>query len=124
MKTVLVVEDDKLLGKAVSGALEEAGYKALWSKDGKQAFEALEAQEIQMVYLDIMLPGEVDGYEILRRIKGEDKWKSIPVVMLSNLGQMKEIDRAMELGAADYIVKANIDLSRLIEVTRSKLGGS
>lgn len=121
MAKILVVEDDKLLGKAVSQTLENAGYETFWARSGQEAFQALEAQEINFVYLDLMLPGDMDGYEILRRMKMNEVWKPIPVVILSNLGQMNEIDRAMELGANDYLVKANIDLDRLIELTKSKI---
>lgn len=121
MKKILIVEDDKLLGEAVVQTLTQESYEVFWSRDSKEAFEALEAQEIGMVYLDIMLPGEIDGYEILRKMKQNERWKSIPVIMLTNLGQMSEIDRAMELGASDYFIKANIDLEKLVELTKSRI---
>jgi DNA-binding response OmpR family regulator len=121
MKALLVVEDDKLLGKEITEELIDAGYEVFWARDGREAFEALNAQEVGFVYLDLMLPGEMDGFEILRRMKLEDKYKNIPVVILSNLGQMNEIDRAMGLGASDYVIKANIDLDKLVELTRAKM---
>lgn len=121
MKTILVVEDDKLLGKAITGTLEEAGYTVFWARSGSEAFDVLSAQEVSFAYLDIMLPGEMDGYEILRRMKQDDNFKTIPVVVLSNLGQMNEIDRAMQLGASDYVVKANIDLEKLVALTKEKI---
>lgn len=121
MKAILVVEDDKLLGQAISQTLKAAGYSVFWARKGSEAFEALTAQEVGFIYLDIMLPGGMDGYEILRRLKADEKYKSIPVVILSNLGQMNEIDRAMQLGAVDYVVKANIDLDKLVELTKSKM---
>lgn len=123
MKTILIVEDDKLLGRAISQTLENEGYKVFWSRNAKEAFEALKAQEMSLIYLDLMLPGDKDGYEILRDLKQDEQRKSIPVVILSNLGQMSEIDRAMDLGASDYVVKANIELEKLVELTKSKLGG-
>jgi DNA-binding response OmpR family regulator len=122
MQTILLVEDDKLLGKSVKATLEDAGYEVRWATDAVQAFEFLAQGDVRLVYLDIMLPGEVDGYEILRRIKVADSgYTAIPVVMLSNLGQMEEIDRAMEIGASDYVVKANIDLDQLVELTGKKI---
>lgn len=120
MSKILLVEDDKLLGEAIVQTLTDEGYELFWSRTADEAFEALEMQEINMIYLDIMLPGEVDGYEILRRLKNEDRWKTIPVIMLTNLGQMSEIDRAMELGASDYFIKANIDLEKLVELTKAR----
>lgn len=121
MAAVLVVEDDKLLGKAVSQTLEGAGYEVFWARDANEAFEALGAQEIKMVYLDLMLPGDKDGFEIIRKMRNEENYKSIPVIILSNLGQMKDIDRAMELGASDYLVKANIDLEKLVDMTKERV---
>jgi DNA-binding response OmpR family regulator len=123
MGRILVVEDDKLLGKSLGFALKGAGYDVAWATAADQVFYILEQGDIQFVYLDIMLPGDIDGYEILRRMKALDSaHKKIPVVMLSNLGQMSEIDRAMDLGAVDYVIKANIDLDKLVEMTKDKYG--
>lgn len=121
MKKIIVVEDDRLLGKEVSEELDEAGFEVLWAREAVDVFEALEAQEVGLVFLDIMLPGDMDGYEILRKLKADEKYKDIPVVMLSNLGQTKEIDKAMDLGAADYMVKASIDLDRVVEMAKKYL---
>lgn len=120
MKAILLVEDDRLLGEAITQTLSDEGFQVFWSKTADEAFEALNLQEIGLVYLDIMLPGSIDGYEILRRIKSEPKWKDYPVIMMTNLGQMNEIDRAMELGASDYFIKANIDLDKLVSLTKER----
>lgn len=124
MANILVVEDDKLLGKSVQRVLANAGYTVVWVKNSTEAFEALEQSVtgFNLIYLDIMLPGDINGYEILRRLKQpESSHKDIPVIMLSNLGQMSEIDQAMSMGAADYVVKANIDLEELVALTQKKL---
>lgn len=121
MKAVLVVEDDKLLGKAITVALEKAGHSVFWAQNAKEAHDVMSMQELGLVFLDIMLPGDEDGYEILRQMKQNEKLAAIPVVVLSNLGQTSEIDRAMQLGAKDYLVKANIDLAKLVEFTKSNL---
>lgn len=121
MKTILLVEDDKLLGEAITQTLADEDYEVFWSRSADEAFEALEMQHIGLIYLDIMLPGEIDGYEILRRLKHSENWRDIPVIMLTNLGQISEIDRAMELGATDYFIKANIDLEKLVTLTKDRL---
>src|SRR3989344_606289 len=115
MAAILMVEDDRLLGREMKIALEKAEHTVWWTQNGDEAMEVLRTEKIQLVFLDIMLLGSMDGYEILKRIKGEAQWDEIPVVMVSNLGQMEEINRAMELGAVDYVVKANIDLDQLVE---------
>lgn len=120
MKNILVVEDDKLLGKAICQTLDNAECQTFWARNAQEAFEALEVQDVSLIYLDLMLPGDTDGYEVLRQLKTNDRFKHIPVIILSNLGQLDEIERAMQLGATDYYVKANVDLKELVELTRSK----
>ena len=120
-QTILIVEDDVLLGQTISDALTEQGYEVLWAKLKEQALEYLKSNTIDLVYLDIMLPGD-DGYMILELLKNTQAYASIPVVMLSNLSQPGEVEKAKELGAEDFIVKSGIDLERLVEVTKEKLG--
>jgi DNA-binding response OmpR family regulator len=123
MATILVVEDDRLLRKAIREELEEAGFQVEVAENSTEVFKVLESNQINLIYLDIMLPGEMNGYAILKQLKLPDSpHKAIQVIMLSNLGQLDEIDSAMQLGAADFIVKASIDLPRLVEITRTKLG--
>ena len=114
METILVVEDDKLLGKTVCGYLEKSGYDVYWAQSAEQAYEALESQEAELILLDIMMP-EIDGFEVLKELRQSQKWKSVPIVVLTNLSGTNEMDRAMNLGATDYIVKSNIELSDLVE---------
>lgn len=121
MKNILLIEDDKLLGEAIVQTIKNEGFDVFWSKTAEEGFKVLELQAVDFIYLDIMLPGEVDGYEILRRVRADERFKTIPVVMLTNLGQMSEIDRAMELGATDYFIKANIDLDQLVSLTKQRL---
>ena len=119
---VLVVEDDQLLSKAIVEELEEEGFAVVWAKNGEEALDKVKDYPVAMAYLDVMMPGNIDGFEVLRRLKEPgSKYAKIPVVMLTNLGQMKDIDRAMEMGASDYVVKSSLDLSKLVELTKKKL---
>ena len=88
--------------------------------EAKAAFEILERWKPDIILLDLILPG-VDGFEILSRIKKDDRLKDIPVIVLSNLGQQEDIDRAMSLGAQDFMVKANFTLEEIIVRVRSIL---
>jgi len=122
-KTILVVEDDKLLGKSLKATFEDAGYSVLWSKNSDDVFKMLPNADVQLIYLDIMLPGGMDGYQILQLLKKPDSaYRHIPVIMLSNLGQLDEIERATTLGALDYAIKANIDLDELVVLTQKNIG--
>ena len=73
-----------------------------------------------MILLDLLLPG-IDGFTILERLKADKKTASIPVVVLSNLGQPEDINRAMKLGAEDFMVKANFTPNEIIEKIKNVL---
>jgi len=121
MTRILVVEDDRLLGQSIKSGLEDEGYQVDWAIESQQAFAFLQAHRPEMILLDIMLPGE-DGYQILKKLKAANSdYLSIPVVMLTNLGQIGQMERAMELGAEDYVIKSNIDLEKLVDLVKEKL---
>lgn len=119
MAQILLVEDDKMLGQVIHDALAEAQLKVTWVKTGEEALVKVKEEKPVLVYLDIMLPG-IDGYGVLQQIKGDPATASTKVVMLTNLGQMEEMEKARGLGAADFLIKANIDLKNLVELTKTK----
>ena len=89
------------------------GFDVESAVDSIQVFEILSEKKPEVILLDLILPG-VDGFEILGRIKKDDGLKDIPVMVISNLGQKEDIDRAMDLGAADFLIKANYTLDEII----------
>jgi len=103
-KRILIIEDDKHISKLVKYNLEKAGFECLTAISGEEAFKILERWLADLILLDVMLPG-IDGFEACRHIKQEEKFKNVPVVMLTAKGE--EVDRivGLELGADDYIVK-------------------
>ena len=101
---ILIVEDDKHISKLVKFNLEKANYDCAIVVTGEKALETLDDRPVDLIILDIMLPG-MDGFGICRTIKGKGKLKNIPIIMLTAKGE--EVDRivGLELGADDYIVK-------------------
>jgi two-component system, OmpR family, phosphate regulon response regulator PhoB len=101
---ILVVEDDKNIAKLVRYNLEKEGFKVITARTGEEAFGFLDKEKIDLITLDIMLP-EMDGFEICREIKKNEKLAGIPIIMLTAKGE--EVDRVvgLELGADDYVVK-------------------
>ena len=112
-RKVLVVEDDKFLRELFVRKMFNEGFDVESAIDAEQVFEVLKNKKPEIILLDLILPG-VDGFEILGRIKKDDNLKDIPVMVISNLGQKEDIDRAMELGAADFLIKANYTLDEII----------
>jgi DNA-binding response OmpR family regulator len=101
---ILIVEDDKHISKLVKFNLEKANYDCAIAATGEKALEALDDRPVDLVILDIMLPG-MDGFGIWLAIKEKEKLNNIPIIMLTAKGE--EVDRivGLELGADDYIVK-------------------
>lgn len=100
-KTILIVEDQQVLREIMKEYLADEGYRVLEAGDGKQALALFQAQEIDLIILDIMLP-EVDGWSVCRRIR---KTSSVPVLMLTSRSDEDDTLLGFELGADDYVVK-------------------
>jgi len=90
--------------------------------NGKEAMAVLEKWIPDVMILDLMLP-DVDGFDFLSDIKKNDRLKSIPVLVASNLGQKEDMDRAMALGAADYVIKSDLSLGDLISKINALVPG-
>jgi DNA-binding response OmpR family regulator len=101
---ILVVEDDKNISKLLKYNLEKADYECNLVLTGEEALDILNRRQVDLIILDIMLP-EMDGLEVCRIIKQNEKFRNIPIVMLTAKGE--EVDRivGLELGVDDYIVK-------------------
>ena len=113
-KIVLIVEDDEVLLRALYLLFHNSGYTIASATDGDSALKMTERLHPDLVLLDLLLP-KMNGFDVLRNIKVDPKIKDIPVIVLSNLGDQSDIDKAKTLGALDYYVKANTELSSLEE---------
>jgi signal transduction histidine kinase len=101
---LLVVDDDEGNRDVLSRRLEKQGYTVATAENGRQALEMLEANPYDLVLLDIMMP-EVDGYEVLRSLKADERLRHVPVIMISALNEMESVARCIEMGADDYLTK-------------------
>ncbi|MFQ5612704.1 MAG: response regulator transcription factor [Anaerolineae bacterium] len=98
---VLVVDDEPETVKYVSANLRARGYEVLTAEDGRKALKVFDEAVVDLVVLDIMMPGP-DGFEVCRAIRRQSE---VPIIMLSARGQEKDIVRALNLGADDYLTK-------------------
>jgi DNA-binding response OmpR family regulator len=104
---ILVVDDNKINLMMLTRALSSQGYQVTTAKDGGQALEILnseQAETIDVVLLDILMP-DLDGYQLLEQIKGNEDLRHIPVIMISALDEMDSVIRCIEMGATDYLHK-------------------
>ncbi|MES0337298.1 MAG: response regulator [Candidatus Magnetobacterium sp. LHC-1] len=102
--TILCVDDEPLNLKLLRTLLQWRNYEAITAEDGYKALEALQEHKIDVVLLDIMMPG-LDGYEVCKRIKEDDRYKNIPVVMITALTDTESRIKGIEAGAEDFITK-------------------
>lgn len=120
MKKILVTEDDKFLANAFRAKLTKAGFEIKIVEDGEEAMKTLETFTPDLILLDLVMPIK-DGYEVLKELKAKPKWRTIPVLIATNLGQKEDLDKAMELGANGYIVKSDLTLDDLVRRINSLL---
>ncbi|MBI5306219.1 response regulator [Candidatus Wolfebacteria bacterium] len=114
MKTILIIEDDIYIVRAYTIKLEKENIGAQSAVDGEAGIEFLKKNRLpDLIILDLMLPKK-SGFEVLKEIKANNLWKNIPVVILSNLGQEEDIKKGKELGAIDYIIKADTNIEEVI----------
>jgi len=101
---ILIVDDNKENLKVVSNFLKELHYKIALATDGKSAIEILKVHAIDLILLDVMMP-DIEGYEVCRIIKKEDKWKEIPIIFLTAKVETDNIVEGFQAGGVDYILK-------------------
>lgn len=118
MQRILVIEDDRFLRKAAEAALRRQGYSVVTAPDGETGLQVARAEHPDLVLLDLIMPG-MQGFEVLKLLKQDASTMPIPVIILSNLGQDSDVKAALEAGAVDYLVKANLALEMLVERVRA-----
>jgi DNA-binding response OmpR family regulator len=112
-KKILLIEDDPFLSSLLGNRLKKEGFGVTAVKSGAEASKALDLDKPDLILLDIILPGK-SGFEVLEDIRSNPASSKISVIVISNLGQESDIEKAKELGATDYIVKAKITIDDLV----------
>lgn len=103
-KTILVAEDDPVTRRFVVSLLEERGYQVLVSEDGESAVATAISAKPDLLVSDLVMPYR-DGFEVLRAIRGDERLKNLPVLILSMRDREEDIVRGFEQGADEYVVK-------------------
>jgi len=110
---ILLVEDDTFMRELFARGLEEAGFTVDGAPDAESGLEMLAKNLPELILLDLLLPGK-SGLEFLEEVKQKNEYQNIPVIVVSNLGSKGDIDSAMDLGAADFLVKANSTIDEIV----------
>lgn len=120
---IALIEDDPFLSSMYSTKFEIEGFKVVAANDGAKGVEVITKELPDIVLLDVLMP-KMNGFDVLKEIKKNEKTKDIPVILLTNLNQSDEVEKGMELGAVDYLVKAHFMPSEVVEKIKNALANS
>jgi len=117
---ILIIEDDQRINKVYMAKLSVEGITVMTALDGEEGLRKIYSEKPDLILLDLMLPRK-SGFDILKEIKADPKVKDIPVIILSNLAQEKEIEQGLALGAVDYLVKTDYSIQQVMEKIKKAL---
>jgi len=120
MKKILFIEDESALQKTFKDILEKEGYELISAFDGETGLESAKTQKPDLILLDLILPRK-NGFEVLEKLKKDEVTKEIPVIVLTNLEDIESVEKAIELGATTYLVKAQYSLEEVIQKVKKAL---
>ncbi|MGD9022284.1 MAG: response regulator [Deltaproteobacteria bacterium] len=105
MKKILIVDDEEKVRKLVEVTLSVSEFEILHASSGDEALKAARKRRPDLILLDIMMPGKLDGFDVCRLLKQDPDTKDIYIIMLTAKGQQADKDRGLAVGADDYVVK-------------------
>ncbi len=120
MVYVLLVEDDVFLAGIYQKKFEMEGYKISIAENGEKGLADAKKKKPDIILLDILLP-KMDGFTVLKNLKADASTKDIPVILLTNLGQKDDVEKGLEAGASDYLIKAHFKPSEIVEKVKKVL---
>ena len=119
----MVAEDDKLISNSLCEGLKTAGYDAEQAFDGEEAVSKAKEVNPDLILLDIMMP-KLDGISVLWELKANPNTAKIPVVVLTNIGDVETISKIVEAGAVDYLLKSDQSVDDVIQKVKDVLARS
>lgn len=120
-KNIMIIEDDRFLSSLMKARLEKDGFSVIQAFDGEEAVQLFKQQLPSLIILDLIMP-KVTGFEVLQTISITPQLSKVPVVILSNLAQDSDIEKARQLGAKEYFVKVKVSIDDLVGRIKTLLG--
>jgi len=121
MKKILFIEDEAAIQKTLGESLRNKGYEVKSAMDGEIGLRLSKSEHPDLILLDLILP-KLHGLDLLEIIRKDKETKDIPVIILTNLENVGEVERALELGATTYLVKANYSLEEVVAKVKKAMG--
>ncbi len=123
MAKILVAEDDKLISGSLCDGLKAAGFEAFPAYDGEEAVAKAKEIKPDLALLDIMMP-KLDGIGVLWEFKSNPETEKLPVVVLTNIGDVDTISKIVEAGATDYLLKSDQSIDEVVKKVNEVLNRS
>ena len=124
LRTIFIVEDNIFMSELLAEKISNSGYEAVSVYDGEEALGLIEKQKPALVLLDLPLSGSLSGFDLIEKVRKSYDKTQIPIVVMFNLAEPKNIERSLKLGANYYIIKAHVNtdeiVSKVNEILKSK----
>jgi len=120
MKKILLVEDEAALQKSLGDTLRNYDFEVISALDGEIGERLAKTEHPDLIILDLILPKK-DGLEVFQALKEDKDTQDIPVVILTNLEKMENVEKVLEMGAKTYLVKANYTLQEIVEKVKAAI---
>ncbi len=120
-KKVLIIEDDPLIIKMYQAKFVFEGFEVQTAEDGLKGLELAKLNTPDFIILDIMMP-QLSGIDLLEKLRADSKGKDIPVIVLTNLSEKDEEQKALALGVKEYLLKANLTPGEIVSKVKAHLG--
>lgn len=119
-KTILIVEDEQGIQRALSDKLKEEGFSVLEAKNGQEGLDVAKVNHPDLILLDILMP-VMDGMTMLKTLREDDSCKDIPVIFLTNLDDQEKVAEALKAESFDYLIKTDWSLAEVVKKIKAKL---
>lgn len=120
MTRIIIVEDDPMISEIYQKKFLEAGFEVLAANSGEQVLSSAKKEKIDLILLDLIMP-KINGFDVIKSIRGGQYDSNIKIVVFSNLSQKEDRDKAMKLGADGFIVKSDFTPSALVEEVKRQM---
>lgn len=122
MKTILFIEDEAGLQKTLGSALEQEGFRVISALNGEIGLRLAKENPPELILLDLILPRK-NGFEVLKSLREDDATRRVPVIVLTNLEDISDIQKVLDAGATTYLVKSNYSLEEIVEKIKQAASG-
>lgn len=113
-KTILIAEDDPFISKVYKVKFSKSNYNVLTAANGEEALAKLKKNKLDLILMDLIMPIK-SGFDVLEEMQKDPSHADIPVIVLTNLGQDSDVEKAKKLGAKDFVIKSNATIEEIIK---------